>query len=303
MKLQRRDTYSKGSIVAVDETTLREQKAGASFAMPAGTEGMLPETIRLTASIKSLSSDYRSASPFPHLVLDNLFSEGLLDRVVQEMLPAGEANWVQHDDEHIRQFNLRSAADLGEAGFRLVAFLHSAKFLYLLSEVTGIPELLPDPYLQGAGYHRIPRGGKLDVHVDRNVAYSTGLIRRLSLLIYLNKDWKREYGGQLELWSTDGRQREMIVEPTFNRTAIFEITDENYHGVPSVVRCPEGRSRDCFVAYYHTVKFPGIEKVMPHTSIYGPSSYRQRKFGFRQLVKDLVPPILLRGARKLRPSR
>jgi hypothetical protein len=271
-------------------------------AIPTGIERALADSIRLPASIKSLSSNYRSARPFPHLVLDNLFSEDLLDDVVHEMLPPGEANWVNHDDDHIVQFNLRSAVDLGESGAKLVAFLHSAKFLYFLSEVTGIWELLPDPYLQGAGYHRIPRGGKLDVHADRNTLYSTGLIRRLSLLIYLNKDWKPEYGGQLELWSKGGKRREVIIEPTFNRTAIFEITDENYHGVPSVVGCPEGRSRNCFVAYYHTVEFPGIKKVKPHTSIYAPSMYQQKKTGFRQLIKDLVPPIILRVVRKVRPS-
>ena len=219
------------------------------------------------------------------------------------MLPPGGANWIRHDDDHIRQFNQRSAVDLGEAGSQLVAFLHSARFLFFLSEVTGIWELLPDPYLQGAGYHVIPRGGKFDVHVDRNTAYSIGLVRRLSILIYLNKDWKREYGGQLELWSKEGKQREVIVEPTFNRTAIFEITDENYHGVPSVVRCPKGRSRNCFVAYYHTVKFPGIRELKPHTSIYAPSSYGQGKSRLRRLAEDLAPPLVLRVVRKIRPSR
>jgi Rps23 Pro-64 3,4-dihydroxylase Tpa1-like proline 4-hydroxylase len=201
----------------------------------------------------------------------------------------------------MRQFNLRSALDLGEAGSQLVAFLHSARFLYFLSEITGIWELLPDPYLQGAGYHLIPRGGRFDVHVDRNMAYATGLVRRLSLLIYLNKDWKHEYGGQLELWSKDGKRSEVAIEPTFNHMAIFEITDENYHGVPSVVKCPKGRSRNCFVAYYHTVGFPGVKEVIPHTSIYAPSLYAQRKSKFRQLAKDLIPPLLRRGIRKLRP--
>jgi 2-oxoglutarate-Fe(II)-dependent oxygenase superfamily protein len=303
MNALRHDTHVREFIDAVDETAFREQEARPRSAMAMGIEGVLTDAIHLTASIKSLSSNYRSAKPYPHLVLDNLFSEGLLERVVHEMLPPGEANWVYHDDDHIRQCNLRSAIDLGEASSQLVALLHSANFLYFLSEVTGIWELLPDPYLQGAGYHLIPRGGKLDVHVDRNTAYSTGLIRRLSLLIYLNKDWRREYGGQLELWSKDGKRREVIIEPTFNRTTIFQITDDNYHGVPSVVACPEGRSRNCFVAYYHTVKFPGIKQVRPHSSIYAPSFYRQRKSGFRQLVKDLVPPIVLRVVRKLRPSR
>ena len=298
MNVSRRDRHSRGSSV-VDETALPEQNATRTSASSGAMQA--PGGIGLPRNVKSLSFDYRSAVPFPHLVLDNLFSESLLDRVIRELPPLGDAHWVRHDDDHLRQLNLRSALDLGEAGSQLVAFLHSARFLYFLSEVTGIRDLLPDPYLQGAGYHMIPRGGKFDVHVDRNVAYSTGLIRRLSLLIYLNRDWKHEYGGQLELWSKDGKRPEVIIEPTFNRMTIFEITDENYHGVPAVVRCPKGRSRNCFVAYYHTAQPQGIKLMTPHTSIYGPESYGQNKPIVWQWIKDLVPPILMRVARNLRP--
>jgi hypothetical protein len=297
------DVHIEGSINVVGEDAVGEQRSGVGSGQFDGIAGVLADTSIRSANIKSLKSSYLTALPFPHLVLDKLFCSDLLDRVVHEIRPTGETKWVRHDDDHLQQFNLRSALDLGEAGSHLVAFLHSARFLCFLSDVTGIRGLLPDPYLQGAGYHRIPRGGKFDVHLDRNVAYSTGLVRRLSLLIYLNKDWKHEYGGQLELWSKDGNRQEVVIEPVFNRTAIFEISDENYHGVPSVVRCPKGRSRDCFIAYYHTVEFPGIKDVMPHTSIYAPSLYLQRMSRFRQLAKDLIPPLVMRGIRKLRPLR
>jgi hypothetical protein len=303
MNMPGRDKYTTELVDPVYEATVRDQRAGTASATHMEIDGVLNDASRLTASIESLRSHYQSAKPFPHLVFDNLFSNDLLECVANEMLPPGEARWVRHDDDHLRQFNLRSALDLGRAGSQLVAFLHSAGFLYFLSKVTGIWELLPDPYLQGAGYHRIPRGGKFDVHVDRNIAYSTGLVRRLSLLIYLNKDWKHEYGGQLELWSKDGTRQEVVIEPIFNRTAIFEISDENYHGVPSVVRCPRGRSRNCFVAYYHTVELPGIKGVMPHTSIYAPILYGQRRSRIRQLAKDLTPPIIVRAVRKLRQVR
>jgi 2OG-Fe(II) oxygenase superfamily len=301
MNAMRLYSHIRGSSV-IDETALPRQKVGAGSAVTEGSAALFPDAIRIPANVKSLSARYRSAKPFPNLVIDDLFSEALLERVVDEILPVGEANWVCNDDNHFRQFNLRSARDLGEAGSQLVAFLHSARFLYFLTEVTGIPELLPDPYLQGAGYHLIPRGGKFDVHVDRNTLYSTGLIRRLSLLIYLNKDWKREYGGQLELWSKDGKRSEVTIEPTFNRTALFEIADENYHGVPSVVRCPKERSRNCFVAYYHTVELPGVKAVTPHTSIYAPDPYPRRRSLLRRLARDLTPPLVARLVRKVRLS-
>jgi Rps23 Pro-64 3,4-dihydroxylase Tpa1-like proline 4-hydroxylase len=48
--------------------------------------------------------------------------------------------------------------------------------------------------------HQIVRGGKLGIHADYNYHKHYGLDRRLNLLVYLNKDWREEYGGHLELW-------------------------------------------------------------------------------------------------------
>jgi len=40
-------------------------------------------------------------------------------------------------------------------------------------------------------------------------------------------------------------------------------------------------------------------KIKDHTSVYAPSSYRQRGFSVRRLAKDLTPPLLLRTAKRL----
>jgi hypothetical protein len=141
----------------------------------------------------------------------------------------------------------------------------------------------------------IPDGGYFDVHVDRNIAYETGLTRRLSLIVYLNKRWRHEYGGQLELWNSDASRCEAVIEPVFNRAVIFEIAEQNFHGVPTPVACPEGRSRKSFAVYYHTVGIDGRADVTPHSSIYGPRSHHRNKWTLRRLVKDVTPPILLRG--------
>jgi len=261
---------------------------------------LLRGQIALPDSVENLSSTFKNAKPFSHLIVDNLFSNDMLDKLTQEIPSMSDNQWVHENNEQLRTYNLRSAIELGETGFQLTAFLHSAAFLYFLSELTGIWELLPDPYLQGGGYHIMPRGGKFDVHADRNTAYETGLNRRLSLIIYLNKDWKPEYGGQFELWNSDATRCEGIVQPIFNRTVIFEITDKNFHGVPQRVACPEGRSRDCFLVYYHTARIAGQEAPPPHTSIYGPSLYRKKGSALRKLVRDVMPPIFIRTLKRVR---
>ena len=270
-----------------------------------GIMAVLKDKVALPDTPEKLSHAYKTAKPFPHLIIDNMFPASQLDDLASEMRPLNTEHWVHEDNDHLKKTNLRSAVDLGDTGFQHAALLHSAGFLYLLSELTGIWELLPDPYLQGAGYHIIPQGGKFDVHVDRNTAYETGLHRRLTLITYLNKSWEHEYGGQLELWNSDGTRCDVVVEPIFNRTIIFEIADNNYHGVPKPVAAPNGRSRNSFAVYYHTAGVRENKDFTPHGSIYAPSFYGSDKnvSAFRQTIKDITPPILVRGFRKLQKAK
>jgi len=263
---------------------------------------MFGDKIKLPESLKTLAARYKSAKPFPHVVIDNLFPDRLLDDLVGEMPPIRGDYWVHHDNEHEEKYGLRSAVELGPIGSQLTALLHSATFLYFLSELSGVWQLLPDPYLQGAGYNLIPHGAKFDVHCDRNVAYETGLSRRLALIVYLNKDWQHEYGGQLELWNHDGTSCEALVEPVFNRTIVFAIDDGYYHGVPSPINSPFGWSRKSFLLYFHTANSGG-RTVAPHTSIWSPAFQGNRRTGLRNFAKDLTPPILLRSFRRIRPHK
>lgn len=263
-------------------------------------ESIVEKHITLPDRLETLHASYHAAKPFPHIILDNLFPAPTLDNLVSEIPRLGRNSWVHENDERLVKFNLRSAVELGETGRQLVAFLHSAPFLYFLSELAGIPHLLPDPYLKGSGYHVMAPGGHFDVHCDRNVAYETGLARRLSLIIYLNKSWQPKYGGQLELWNSTGTNCEAVVEPLFNRTIIFEIADRNFHGVPATVTCPEGRSRISFAVYYHTVGIDGNLAIIPHSSIYSPSFLHKERTTLRSVLRDLAPPFLHRTYRKLR---
>jgi hypothetical protein len=264
-----------------------------------GIADVLSDKLRLSVDTATLRSSYENAKPFRHIILDNLFTSSLLERVCHEIPRIDDETWVGENDEHVKQFNHRSPVALGDAASELVNLLHSAAFLYFLSEVSGIWELLPDPYLQGASFHVVPRGGFFHVHADRNTAYSTGLLRRLALMLYLNKGWKTEYGGQFELWNETGTQRVQSVEPIFNRCLIFEVTDTSYHGLPNPVACPAGQTRNSFAVYYHTAAKAETGEMKTHTSIYAPATYRRKPFSMRSLAKDLTPPLLLRTAKKL----
>src|SRR6266436_1022806 len=78
-------------------------------------------------------------------------------------------------------------------------YAHARPFAHIV-----LDGLIPDPYFGGGGLHQIEAGGFLKVHADFNVHPKLKLDRRLNMLVYLNKDWREEWGGHLELWSRDG---------------------------------------------------------------------------------------------------
>jgi 2OG-Fe(II) oxygenase superfamily len=260
---------------------------------PIGILSMLSETISLPVSTQELALSYSTAKPFPHLVIDNMFPDELLERVLGEIPEMDDRKWVRESHDRSIKSNLRSAVYLGPAGYELASFLHFAKFLYLLSELTGIWGLLPDPYMSGAGYHVLPSGGHFDVHADRNVDQELGLQRRLAMLIYLNKDWRREYGGQLELWDQAGTRCEKVIEPEYNRTVIMEVGDRNFHGVRPVLS--QTRMRKSFAEYYHT---SGKGDLVPHSSIYAPIFYVKSPL-YKRIIVGITPPILLGSMKRL----
>ncbi|HEY6645356.1 2OG-Fe(II) oxygenase [Povalibacter sp.] len=251
--------------------------------------------VRVPTDFESLRHAYTAARPFPHIVIDDLFDPALLEGLVSGY----PEQWETIEQEGLeRTKRMRSALDVG-SGRDLVALMHSAGFLYLLSEITGIWQLLPDPYLQGGGHAMMKRGDYFKVHSDRNIAYDTGLTRRLATIVFLNKDWRPEYNGQLELWNHEGSRCEVSVEPEFNRTIIFEVAHPNYHGVPHPLACPDDRARRSFLLYYHTVDIGKGDKITPHTSRFAPQFYRKKKSLLRQALEQITPPIVLSSVRRL----
>jgi len=246
----------------------------------------------------ALADRYKKASPFPHLVLDNIFDPKLLEQLHSEMVQSEARTdiWVRHNTPEIDKLGQRSALSLEEDGFRLVSLLHSASFLYFLSEATGIWNLLPDPYLHGSGYSIIPAGGKFNVHVDTAFDYTIKLTRRLAVIIYLNKDWKMHYGGQLELWNQEATTMITAIEPAFNRTVIMEIGNRNFHGIRPVTTSA-GRGRYSFMLYYSTAGETLSRGLGVDSSIYAPVRYR-RRLSARVLARRCLPPVLFDFLRK-----
>jgi Rps23 Pro-64 3,4-dihydroxylase Tpa1-like proline 4-hydroxylase len=133
--------------------------------------------------------------------------------------------------------------------------------------MVGIPNLLADPELVGGGIHETNSGGHLDVHVDFNFIPEKQLYRRVNILFYFNKDWKEEYGGYLDVWDKEVKERHGYFSPAFNRACGFATGKYSWHGVTPVT-CPPEMMRRSFAVYYYTKEVPADWEGTAHSTIF-----------------------------------
>ena len=245
---------------------------------------------------------YAGAKPFPHIVFDNFFAPSLLDVILEEFPKPDEIRWQSFDNPQEIKLASATEASFGPATRLLLYHLNSATFLQFLSTVTGIDNLIPDPHFEGGGLHQIVRAGKLGIHVDFNKHRSFGLDRRLNLLLYLNKDWREDYGGHLQLWDRDMTRCEAKVLPVFNRMMIFGTTDFTYHGHPDPLQSPAGMTRKSLALYYFTNGRPAEEVTGEHSTVFRERQANEFKPTWNQrlrgIAREFIPPIFLRRLRK-----
>jgi hypothetical protein len=197
---------------------------------------------------------YVSASPFPHICLDGIFSEDYLEKVLEEIENLNEGR-EKKCPTNVGKSHLdaRNPEQKIPPYMKFLLYeLNSAPFLQFLEQLTGVQGLIPDPYYFGGGLHQTSREGFLKIHADFNWHTELKLDRRVNFLLYLNKDWEEEYGGHVEVWDDKMEACQGKYLPVFNRTVVFNTTDYSYHGHPEPIKCPEDVKRKSIALYYYT---------------------------------------------------
>lgn len=215
---------------------------------------------------------YAKANPFPNIFFKNFFNPEILEKVLSEFPDLSKENAIKFDKPKEIKLTSKGEHNFGKVTKEFMHYLNSQPFLVFLQNLTNIDEIiLSDPYFEGGGLHEIKRGGLLKIHSDFNIHPQTNLDRRINVLIYLNKNWKEEYGGNFELWDKNMEKCVTKILPEFNTLAIFSTTDFSYHGHPNPLTCPPDRSRKSLALYYYTNGRPQSEinpKIGKHNTLF-----------------------------------
>ena len=251
---------------------------------------------------RSLAQRYRSAAPFPHIVIDDFVDPNVLNAVLAEFPSSNQKEFFDRDQERFK-FQYQPLEVSSGMTRNLFAELNSQAFLGFLEELTGIQGLVSDPYFEGGGLHETKRGGHLGVHADFNIHSKLKLERKINLLIYLNQDWKPDYGGQLELWDREMKECVVRVEPLFGRAVLFNTELDSFHGHPDPLECPPERSRRSIATYYYAAFEDGVAAAPKRTTNFRarPGSGDKTDWQIRRhhFVNDWIPPKLQKIAHRL----
>ena len=206
-------------------------------------------------------SKYLNSKPYPHLVVKNFFDKNFLNKILNEFPDLSKIRTsTNYNNKNEVKFANNNRRIFKKNTKTLFKYMNSAQFLSFLQKISSIREkVLPDSTLNGGGLHEIKREGVLKVHTDFNKHPTKKLDRRINVLIYLNKNWKKTYGGQLELWNKDMKKCIKKVLPTFNTMVIFSTNDFTNHGHPNNLKCPKTTSRKSIATYYFSKGRPKNE--------------------------------------------
>lgn len=259
-----------------------------------------PETLEMDADVakaagKAAAESYRNKTPYPYGGFDDFLPEEVLDRVREDLkqLPESETSFDRPQEKLKTSY---VPERLPSYTRNLFYVLNSRPFVQFLEGMTGIKGLIPDPYFAGGGIHMVSNGGHLDIHADFNHNAILNLERRLNVLIYLNKDWKKEYGGSFEIWNNEMTEMVSSFVPEFNRMVCFNTGSTTWHGNPTTVNHPEGQPRMSMALYYYTATWDRSKKA--HTTLFKPRPGTEdkpdRETRRDQVLQDVLPPVVYR---------
>jgi len=252
------------------------------------TETPLPvlDIDRFERNIEVLRSEYAAAPPYPHIVIDDFLEPAAVKAAIAEFPPVDPDRWNNYLHVNERKFSHTDPTTWGPTLQQILVELNSPRFVQLISNLLGVDDLIADPSLEGGGLHQSTRGGFLNIHADFTVhPHHRDWQRRANIILYLNDNWQPEFGGDLELWSTDMKECVQKVSPIANRAVIFTTDPTSFHGHPEPMLCPDGVGRKSIALYYFSVEDAPMVRSTEYRSRPGDGAHAILIYADKQMLR------------------
>jgi Rps23 Pro-64 3,4-dihydroxylase Tpa1-like proline 4-hydroxylase len=200
---------------------------------------------RMTAEKDQLQREFQIKGRIQSCLIDNLLPNDLAMEIAG-VFPRAEE---MQEQKSIREqkFTAKQLDRYSPLIEEIVFAFQDAGILELTSEITGIKELQADPNLYAGGISLMANGNFLLPHIDNSHDKDRNRYRVLNLLYYVTPGWKKEYGGNFELWDNGPKGQAREIVSAFNRLVIMATHETSWHSVNEVKH--QG-SRCCISNYF-----------------------------------------------------
>lgn len=224
-----------------------------------------------------------------HIVIDNFMPSEVAAAAYEAFPQTGDG----FADRNSFREKKRTSAHLDEHHpllGNITYALQDARLVALVGEITGMPQLEPDPKLYAGGLSMMFTGDFLNPHIDNSHDSERSRYRRLNLLYYVSPDWALDNGGNFELWDED-RKNPVTLVCKQNRFVIMETNKYSWHSVSPV---KVDRVRTCISNYYFSEISPEDSEYFHVTSFTGRPEEKIKRVlagldnGARQLTRKIL---------------
>lgn len=224
------------------------------------------QSLETTYPVDIHRQEYLTGKPVSQLIIDNFLPNEVYQEILNELDNYPEEMWAI---KNLPSSGIRKESKNFNATplLRTVAnSFTSDLFVSWMKKITNNDQIIPDVEFLGAGLASAPQGSYLGLHVDFNWNNTLKLNRKFNLLFYLNKEWKEEWGGELEIWNFEKTKLESKILPMPNRLIFWEHDERLVHGYPTPIKSPSGVERQNLMVLYYTSN--GSPEAEPHKSIF-----------------------------------
>lgn len=216
----------------------------------------------LTADLDAKRAQYTAASPFPHIVLDDVLLPDAFAAAVAEFPGIEDEFWKGYLHVNETKYSNTQPDTWGPTLKAVAKAFCGPEFVSFLTDLTGIEGLMPDWSMDGGGLHQTLRGGHLNIHADFSTHHAhEDWARRVNILLYLNETWDPAWGGLLELWDPEMTACQATVTPAGNRMLVFTTSLDSFHGHPDGLQCPDDVARRSMALYYFTQQENAVRRA------------------------------------------
>lgn len=194
--------------------------------------------------------------PFHFVIIDNFLDKKFINKIYNEFPNYNDSIWHEYKNfcENKKTTNIWNSFKANT--YKLFTFLNSQEFIDKIEKALTKKIIFSDNGLHGGGLSMMKSNvGKLNPHLDNSIHPKSGLLRKYNLILFLNKNWKKNMGGNLNFYEQNKFNKKMhgklshSISPYFNRCVIFDTSMNSWHSVQKIKK-QKGIIRRSIQIYY-----------------------------------------------------